>query len=149
RACRVSLTMIVRNEENTLGDCLRSVADLVDEVVVVDTGSTDRTREMAASFGARVIDFAWCDSFAAARNESLRHATGDWAFWLDADERLDAANRQRLVELFGRLGDENAGYVMKQHSGPEGDTTRGTVVEQTRLFRNHPAVRWEYRIHEQ
>jgi tetratricopeptide (TPR) repeat protein len=141
--------MIVKNEENTLADCLRSVADLVDEMVVVDTGSTDRTREIAASFGAKVIDFAWCDSFAAARNESLRHATGEWAFWLDADERLDAANRQRLVELFGRLGGENAGYIMKQHSGPEGDTTRGTVVEQTRLFRNHPAVRWEYRIHEQ
>jgi tetratricopeptide (TPR) repeat protein/glycosyltransferase involved in cell wall biosynthesis len=149
RACRVSLTMIVKNEEATLADCLRSVADLVDEMVVVDTGSTDRTREMAASFGAKVIDFAWCDSFAAARNESLRHATGDWAFWLDADERLDAANRQRLLELFGRLGRENAGYVMKQHSGPEGDTTRGTAVEQTRLFRNHPAIRWEYRIHEQ
>jgi hypothetical protein len=58
----------------------------------------------------------WCDSFAAARNESLRHATGDWAFWLDADERLDATNRQRLLEVFGRLGRENAGYMMKQHS---------------------------------
>jgi len=79
RACRVSLTMIVKNEEATLPDCLRSVADLVDEIVVVDTGSSDRTKEIAASFGAKVIDFPWVDSFAAARNESLRHATGDWA----------------------------------------------------------------------
>ena len=68
-------------------------ADLVDEIVVVDTGSTDATAAVASRFGARVYPFPWVDSFAAARNESLRHARGDWIFWLDGDERLDEENR--------------------------------------------------------
>src|SRR5262249_33980822 len=100
---RVSLCMIVRDEEANLPACLASAADLVDEVVVVDTGSTDRTREVAARFGARVFDFPWVDDFAAARNESLRHATGDWVFWMDADDRLDEDNRGRLRGLFAGL----------------------------------------------
>src|SRR5207249_9840407 len=79
-AARVSLCMIVKNEEDNLPACLASAAGLFHEVIVVDTGSTDRTREIAAACGARVFDFPWVDSFAAARNESLRHATGDWAF---------------------------------------------------------------------
>src|SRR5262249_30962404 len=85
---RVSLCMIVRDEEANLPRCLRSAADLVDEMVVVDTGSADGTREFARRLGARVVDFAWVDSFAAARNASLDHATGEWIFWLDADEYL-------------------------------------------------------------
>jgi glycosyltransferase involved in cell wall biosynthesis len=83
----------VKDEEAQLPGCLQAAADLVDEVIVVDTGSADRTKEVAAGLGARVFDFPWCDSFAAARNESLRHATGDWIFWLDGDEYLDADKR--------------------------------------------------------
>src|SRR5262249_19217829 len=93
---QVSLCLIVKDEEAHLGRCLRSVADLVDELIVVDTGSADRTREVAAACGAQVHDFAWADSFAAARNESLRHARGRWILWLDGDEYLDAENRARL-----------------------------------------------------
>ena len=99
-APRVSLTMIVKNEEANLPACLASAADLVDEVVVVDTGSTDRTKEVAARFGARIFDFPWIDDFAAARNEALRHATGDWILWLDADDRIDEPNRQKFRQLF-------------------------------------------------
>src|SRR5262249_38226503 len=98
---RVSLTMIVRNEEYHLPDCLASVRDLVDEAVVVDTGSTDRTREVAKSFGAILGEFPWVDDFAAARNAALDHATGDYAFWMDADDRLDEDNRHKLRALFG------------------------------------------------
>jgi glycosyltransferase involved in cell wall biosynthesis len=79
------------------------VRELVDEIIVVDTGSTDRTKEIALQLGARVFDFKWVDSFAAARNESLRRATGEWIFWLDADDRLDEANRQKLAVLFDEL----------------------------------------------
>jgi hypothetical protein len=138
--------MIVKNEEHNLPDCLRSAADLVDEVVVVDTGSTDRTREAAARLGARVFDFPWVDDFAAARNESLRHATGDWVFWLDADDRIDEDNRRRLRALFAGLGDGNTAFLMIcQSPGPSGTS----VVEHARLFRNRPDVRWQFRIHEQ
>ncbi|HVS38638.1 MAG TPA: glycosyltransferase [Gemmataceae bacterium] len=149
RRMRVSLCMIVRNEEENLPACLRSAADLVDEVVVVDTGSTDRTKEVAAQFGARVFDFPWVDDFAAARNETLRHATGDWVLWLDADDRLDEDNRGRLRTLFAGLKDENAAYVMKCLCLPDKATGMATLVDHLRLFRNRPDVRWTYRIHEQ
>jgi cellulose synthase/poly-beta-1,6-N-acetylglucosamine synthase-like glycosyltransferase len=145
----VSLTMIVRNGEAGLGACLDSVGDLVDEMVVVDTGSTDRTKEIALEHGARVVDFTWEDSFAAARNESLRHATGKWILWLDADERLDETNRQRLRTLLGSLGDENVAYMMRQSSPLEASTHATAHVDQVRLFPNHPQVRWQYRVHEQ
>jgi predicted O-linked N-acetylglucosamine transferase (SPINDLY family)/glycosyltransferase involved in cell wall biosynthesis len=145
---KVSLCMIVRNEEENLPACLGSAADLADEVVVVDTGSADRTKEVAARFGAKVFDFPWCDSFAAARNESLRHASGEWVFWLDADDRLDEDNRARLRALFAALGGENAAYSMKCLCLPDASGT-ATVVDHVRLFRNLPGVRWEFRVHEQ
>jgi GT2 family glycosyltransferase/tetratricopeptide (TPR) repeat protein len=146
---RVSLCLIVKDEEHNLPDCLGSAADLVDEVVVVDTGSADRTKEVAARFGAKVFDFPWCDSFAAARNEGLRHATGAWIFWMDADDRLDEDNRARLRALFAGLQDDNAAYVMKCLCLPDQATGTATLVDHVRLFRNLPAVRWRYRVHEQ
>jgi glycosyltransferase involved in cell wall biosynthesis/Flp pilus assembly protein TadD len=145
---RVSLTMIVRDEERHLPECLKSVADLVDEVVVVDTGSSDRTRDIARSFGAKVYDFPWVDSFSAARNEALRHATGDWVFWMDADDRLDEKNRGMLRGLFAQLGRANAAYALKCFC-PEAGSDAATVVDHVRLFRNRPEVRWRYRVHEQ
>src|SRR4051794_22095210 len=102
-ANRISLCLIVKDEEATLPLCLASAADLVQEIVVVDTGFADRTRDVAARHGARVVDFPWADDFAAARNASLEQATGDWIFWLDADEHLDEPNRNRLRQLFAGL----------------------------------------------
>jgi tetratricopeptide (TPR) repeat protein len=148
-AASVSLCLIVRNEEDCLADCLRSAADLVREIIVVDTGSADRSREVAAAAGAKVVEFAWSDSFAATRNESLRHASGDWISWLDADERLDEENRQRLRTLFAGLGDDNAAYTMTQQSELEASTYSTTRVDYVRLFCNHPQIRWDYRVHEQ
>ena len=86
---RISLTMIVRDEQDNLAHALESVRGLFDEIVVVDTGSVDRTKEIAREFGAKVFDFVWVDDFAAARNEALAHATGDYAFWLDADDVVE------------------------------------------------------------
>lgn len=144
---KVSLCMIVKNEEEHLPACLASVVDLVDEVVVVDTGSTDRTRELALAAGARVVDFPWVDSFAAARNESLRQATGDWIFWMDADDRLDEVNRARLRRLLAGLAAENVGYNMKCLCAADAGVE--TEVDHIRLFRNQPGIRWEHRVHEQ
>jgi glycosyltransferase involved in cell wall biosynthesis/Flp pilus assembly protein TadD len=146
---RVSLTMIVRNEEANLEACLRSVSDLVDERIVVDTGSTDRTKEVALRCGAKVFDFPWCDDFAAARNESLRHATGQWILWLDADEELDEPNRERLRQLLGSLRQENVGYLMRQFSLLQSSNHAAAQVDHLRLFPNRPDLRWQYRIHEQ
>ena len=146
---RISLTMIVRDEEANLPACLRGAADLVQEIVIVDTGSTDGTRSVARRFGARVFDFAWCDDFAAARNESLKHARGDWIFWLDADDRLDDENRLKLRELFNALTDDLAVWLLRCVSVSPGEDGAATVLEQGRLFRHDPRVRWQYRVHEQ
>ncbi len=146
---RVSLSMIVRNEEANLPACLASAADLVSQLVVVDTGSTDRTRAIAARCGALVVDFPWTDDFAAARNESLRHVTGDWVFWLDADDRIDADNRRRLRALFAGLEPGPDAYLMRCVSLPSTATGQASVLDLARLFPNHPEVRWQYRVHEQ
>jgi tetratricopeptide (TPR) repeat protein len=141
--------LIVKDEEANLPACLASAAGLADEVIVVDTGSSDRTREVAAAAGARVFEFAWVDDFAAARNECLRHASGDWIFWLDADDRLDEENRGKLRDLFVSLGDENVAFAMKCLCPSDAAGGSATVVDHIRLFRNHPQVRWRYRVHEQ
>ncbi len=148
-AQRVSLCLIVKNEEATLAECLQSVAGLVHETIVVDTGSTDGTRAIAAKLGARAFDFNWVDSFSAARNASLEPATGDWILWLDGDEYFDAENRAKLKALVEGLRDEPAAYIMRQRSASEVPGEPPTLVDQCRLFRNHPQIRWSYRVHEQ
>ena len=138
--------MIVKDEAN-LADCLKSVADLVDEMVVVDTGSTDRTRDIATSLGAG-FDFPWCDNFAAARNEAIQHASGDWIFWLDADDRIDEANQSKLKDLIASLGDDNRVYLMRCACLPDPVSGSAAVLRHARLFRDRPDVRWQYRVHE-
>jgi tetratricopeptide (TPR) repeat protein len=140
--------MIVRDEEHNLAACLESVADLMDEIVVVDTGSTDRTPDVARRLGARVFNFPWVDSFAAARNECLRHATGEWIFWLDADERLTRPNRTKVRSLFAGLGQENKAYGMALLYLPARGTVLSTEMKYVRLFRNSPEMRWQNRVYE-
>src|SRR5437762_837089 len=95
-----------------------------------------RTRcRFCQACGARVHDFPWVDNFAAARNEALRHATGDWIFWLDADDRLDDANRAKLRELFAGLGDDNAAHVMKCRCLPDPVSGAVILVDHVRLVR--------------
>jgi glycosyltransferase involved in cell wall biosynthesis len=146
---KVSLCMIVKNEEANLADCLAPLRDVVDEIVIVDTGSDDRTKEIAHSLGARVIESSWQDSFSAARNESIQHARGEWIFWMDADDRIDPANLLKLKKLFATLGEENRAYVMKCLCVASAPGETATVVDHVRLFRNDPRLRWTYRVHEQ
>src|ERR1700735_3067517 len=108
----VSLCIIARNEAANLAACLAPLLPLVHETIVVDTGSTDGTQAIATQHGARVFDFPWCDDFAAARNESLRYATGDWILWMDADDRVDADNADRLAGLLAALGHERVAYLV-------------------------------------
>jgi glycosyltransferase involved in cell wall biosynthesis len=145
---KLSLCMIVKDEEEMLPACLEAVAPAVDEIVIVDTGSTDRTVEIAESFGAQVIHHDWNGSFSDARNVSLDAATGDWFMYLDADEVLIADDRDRLRELTGRVWREAFYLVETNHTG---DMEDGTAVTHNalRVFRNRPAYRFEGRVHEQ
>ncbi|HZW31353.1 MAG TPA: glycosyltransferase, partial [Isosphaeraceae bacterium] len=148
---KVTLVMIVRDEQDHLPRCLESVRGVFDEIVVVDTGSVDRTKAIAEEFGARVFDFVWIDDFSAARNAALAHATGDFVFWLDADDVLDPPEREKVTALLGRLrpGDGTA-YVVRCACDPGADGSGGqTVVDQIRLFPRRDDVRWTYRVHEQ
>jgi glycosyltransferase involved in cell wall biosynthesis len=145
------LTMIVRDEEMNLPHCLESARGIFDEIVVVDTGSVDRTGEIARSFGARVFDFVWVDDFAAARNAALARATGDYAFWLDADDVVEPPQRETLRALLDglRAGQETA-FVVRCACDPGEDGSGGeTVVDHIRLFPLREDVRWTFRVHEQ
>ncbi len=145
---RLSLCMIVRDEEEMLPRCLAAVADAVDEIIIVDTGSVDRTIEIARSFGAQVLEREWTGSFADARNASFDAASGDWILYLDADEVLVADDAAKLRGLTGRTWRE-AFYLVETNF--TGDMTDGTAVTHNalRVFRNRPQYRFEGRLHEQ
>jgi tetratricopeptide (TPR) repeat protein len=141
--------MIVRNEEHQLSDCLRPVAALFDEIVIVDTGSQDATREVAARFTPHVFDFPWSDHFSAARNESLRRSHSDWIFWLDADDRISAEDARLLQRLFQDLGDEPRAYLMNTVCSSQYACEGVNLITHPRLFRRHPEMCWHGRVHEQ
>ncbi|MEI9899481.1 MAG: glycosyltransferase [Hyphomicrobium sp.] len=137
----VSATLIVRDEERFLASCLSSIRDAVDEIIVVDTGSVDRTREIALAGGARLLEFPWIGDFAAARNFAIDAARGDWILYIDADERL----RTPL-----RLADTNA--LIDPHAIAATvrfrPFVRATPYREHRLFRNDPRIRFHGAIHE-
>jgi tetratricopeptide (TPR) repeat protein len=145
---RLSLCMIVRDEEEMLPRCLAAVADAVEEIVVVDTGSSDATVEIARSFGARVLAHAWSGSFADARNVSFDAATGDWLLFLDADEVLVAEDLELLRSLTGRTWREAFSLTEINHTGELRDGTAVTH-DALRMVRNRPEYRFEGRVHEQ
>lgn len=142
----LSLCMIVKNEARYLEACLKSVADLVDEIIVVDTGSTDATLDIARRFKARIYHYPWTQDFAAARNESLKHATSDWILYLDADERLEARSKR---ELLGLLRNKSILCVNVLIDSPLRDSRKGHISRSHRLFRNLPGIRFSGRVHEQ
>jgi len=149
---RLSLCMIVRDNESTIGPCLESIRPYVDEIVVVDTGSKDRTPEICRKYGARLFEFPWCDDFSAARNESLRYARGEWLFWMDSDDTISPECGRKLRALADGPHPENVfGYIMQVHCpGPEDQGHRDvTIVDHAKLIRNRPDLRFDGRIHEQ
>ena len=148
----LSLCTIVRDNARTIRPCLESIRPWVDEMVVVDTGSVDETPTICEQLGATIHSFPWVDDFAAARNESLRHAMGDWIFWMDSDDTIPSTCGSQLRELVeGPHPANRLGYVMQVHCpGPDGvDSPDMTVVDHVKLFRNLPQVQFEGRIHEQ
>jgi len=145
RSPRLTACIVVKNEERRLGRCLTSLRGLVDEVVVVDTGSTDRTADIAREHGARVKAFSWSDDFAAARNEALRHATGAWVLMIDADESLDAAGRAEVRWIVN--SPKRSAQLVRQltHLPRDEDGVERLLV---RLFPNDPSLRFSGNVNE-
>lgn len=147
---RISLCMIVKNEEKILKRCLDSVADLMDELIIVDTGSTDATKEIAASYpGAKIYDFTWIGDFAAARNFAFSKATGDYIYSADADEVLDEENRERFRILKEAMLPEIEIVQMKYAN----QLSFGTVYNfdeeyRPKLFKRVRNFIWEGAVHE-
>jgi GT2 family glycosyltransferase/tetratricopeptide (TPR) repeat protein/2-polyprenyl-3-methyl-5-hydroxy-6-metoxy-1,4-benzoquinol methylase len=147
----LSLCMIVKDNARTIEAALKSIRPWVDEMVVVDTGSSDETPAICTRLGSKVFHFPWCDDFSAARNESLRHATGRWLFWMDSDDTIDEANGHRLRQLvLGPHDPKVLGYIVQVHCpGGSGWPEDITAVDHVKLIRNRPDLRFEGRIHEQ
>jgi tetratricopeptide (TPR) repeat protein len=145
---RLSLCMIVRDEQEMLPRCLAAVAEAVDEIVIVDTGSVDATIEIARSFGAHVIEREWTGSFGEPRNVAFDAATGDWTLVLDADELLVAEDVGLLRSLTGRTWRE-AFYVAETNYTGDLDAGSAVTHDTLRVFRNRPQYRYRGRLHEQ
>ncbi len=141
--------LIVKNEQDNLARCLSSIRSSVDHIVVVDTGSTDDTVAIAESFGAEVFHFEWRDDFAAARNESLSHARGDWVIWVDADDELMQGAPNALRQLCDVRPGPDWGYWLDVRSPYGEDGELEVAVRQWRLFRNNRGVHFRGRIHEE
>ncbi|MBI2267562.1 MAG: tetratricopeptide repeat protein [Armatimonadetes bacterium] len=144
----LSLCMIVRDEEKTLQKCLDSVRGVVDEIVIVDTGSTDRTRDIAREAGARILESPWENDFSKARNVSLQAATGDWILVLDADERLDSESSRIIRGLLNVS--LPCGYVVRIRNTIHTENQSEVLDHRTtRLFPRSQDIFFEGTIHEQ
>lgn len=146
----ISLCMIVKNEEKVLARCLDSIADLMDEIIIVDTGSTDKTKEIAARYTDKIYDFTWIDDFSAARNFAFSKATKDYIYSADADEVLDAQNHQRFVDLKQVLLPEIELVQMKYGNQLSHGTTYNFDEEyRPKLFKRLREWTWIEPVHEQ
>ncbi|QHA00909.1 glycosyltransferase [Dehalobacter restrictus] len=144
----ISLCMIVKNEEKTLGRCLESVRDIPDEMIIVDTGSTDQTKMIAARYQAKVYDFAWIDDFAAARNFSFAQATQDYILWLDADDVLLKDDENKLRQLKETLNPQVDIVMMRYNLGVDDKGNAVCTFFRERLLKRSMNYTWQDPIHE-
>lgn len=155
--------MITRNEERYLEQCLNSVKGIVDEIIIVDTGSTDKTKEIAKKFNAKIYDFKWIDDFSAARNESIKHATKDWILVMDADEVVEKNDLERIRGEIENAGDfagfslEQRSYLNNYFEGAVKNESDFDLVKDypfyiphflVRLFKNNLGFSFKHRVHE-
>ncbi|WP_207655590.1 glycosyltransferase [Desulfocucumis palustris] len=144
----ISLCMIVKNEENTIARCLDSVKDIVDEIVIVDTGSTDRTKEIVGGYTDKIYDFTWIDDFSAARNYAFSLASTDYILWLDADDVILEPDRLKFLDLKKTLDPlmdaVNMPYLLAfdQHGNVTFSLRRNRLVKRSRNFQ------WIGAVHE-
>jgi glycosyltransferase involved in cell wall biosynthesis len=143
-----SLCMIVKNEEQTLGRCLLSALGIFDEIIIVDTGSVDATKEIARQFTDKIYDFKWIDDFSAARNFAFSKATCEYCVWLDADDVIPPQSRERLIQLKKSLP-ADADCVMLKYDVAFDESGNATFsYYRERILRNCPLAKWSGAVHE-
>lgn len=144
----ISLCMIVRNEEKSLPRCLTSARAIADEIIIVDTGSTDRTKEIADTFGAVIYDFTWIEDFSAARNFAFSKATKEYIFWLDADDYLKESDQALFRELKQSLPENVDSVNMQYNLAFDGEGKVVTSLRRNRLVRRSCGFKWIGPVHE-
>lgn len=152
RASRWSLAMIVRDAGPQIEGVLGDASAVCDELIVVDTGSTDNTKELAAAHGAKVFDFEWVDDFAAARNVSFEHCSGDWILWLDADDRIPPQAQEEFLRLkadLSRRPEVDVVMIPYRVNFSQVDPSVCTFsFERERVLRGSSGIRWSGPVHE-
>ena len=144
----LSLCMIVKNEEDVLARCLDCVDGIADEIIIVDTGSQDQTKQIARQYTEHVYDFAWIDDFAAARNFSFQQATMDYILWLDADDVISPPNQCRLLQLKQTLDPTVDMIMMRYDVAFDAEGVPTMSYNRERIVRREAGFRWIGEIHE-
>ncbi|HDR5354079.1 TPA: glycosyltransferase [Bacillus thuringiensis] len=144
----ISLCMIVKNEEHTLARCLDSVGDIPDEIIIIDTGSTDKTKTIAATYTNHIFDFQWCNDFSQARNYSFQQATQDYILWLDADDMLQPEERKKLLQLKQTLQPSVDAVSMLYHVAFDEYQNVITDTRRIRLVKRSKSFQWVGIVHE-
>lgn len=144
----LSLCMIVKDEEEVLGRCLESVKEFIDEIIIIDTGSKDATKEIAKKFGAKIYDFEWCDDFGKARNYAFSKATTNYIMWLDADDYITEENKNKIIELKKNMS-EDVDAISMNYSLSRDESGKTTCsLRRNRIVRREKGFQWIGRIHE-
>ena len=144
----ISLCMIVKNEEETLSRCLDCVKDIMDEIIIVDTGSIDKTKEIAKNFTKNIYDFKWVDDFSVARNFSFSKATKEYCMWLDADDVILPEDQKKLLKLKEELNPDVNTILMKYNLGAQADGSVYCTFMRERLVKREKNFKWKDPVHE-
>ena len=144
----ISLCMIVKNEEKVIKRCLESIFDVIDEIIIVDTGSNDNTKEIAKNYTENIYDFEWIDDFSAARNFSFSKATKDYVLWIDADEILDEVNKTNLLKLKNNLNQNIDVVTMETYMYIDENKNLKIRARRNRMVNRNKNFKWVGFIHE-
>ena len=144
----ISLCMIVKNEELVLGRCLDSVKNLMDEIIIVDTGSTDKTKEIASLYTNKIYDFPWINDFAAARNFSFSKATKDYIMWLDADDIITKSEALKLKRWKEETDGSSDVIMLRYVTGFDEKRNPTLVYYRERIVKRDKNHQWQGRVHE-
>lgn len=145
---KLSLCMIVRNEEEVIERCLKSTLSFVDEIIIVDTGSTDKTKQIVSKYTSNVYEFNWIDDFAEARNFSFSKATGDYIMWLDADDIVTPINANKIIALKDSYDPATDIFMFKYNVAFDKNNQPTFTYYRERIIRNCDEYKWQSPIHE-